>query len=197
MNGRCRHAAVVALLLGIVAGKTGVAQRGDVLHGTARHGGRPAADVVVWLAVPDASHIRPAEQVTLVQRNLTFEPRVLAVRVGTTVEFPNEDRVFHNVFSFRNGKRFDLGLYPVGASRQVTFDRPGVSRIFCNIHPNMAAYVIAVDSPYYAVSNRSGTFEMRDVPAGRYTYFAWRPGAEQLTGTWVTSSTQMLTVEWP
>ena len=77
----------------------------------------------------------PSPEVVLDQRNLSFSPRVLAVRVGTTVSFPNHDRVFHDVFSFRDGKRFELGLYPVGAIKHVPFDRPGLSRVFCNIHP--------------------------------------------------------------
>ena len=85
------------------------------LRGTARAGGRPAADTVVWLDAPDAPARRQAGRVVLDQRNLTFSPRVLVVRAGTTVDFPNNDRVFHNVFSFRDGKRFDLGMYPVGA----------------------------------------------------------------------------------
>ena len=95
------------------------------------------------------------------QRNLSFSPHVLVVRVGTTVDFPNNDRVFHNVFSFRDGKRFDLGMYPVGTMQQVTFDQPGLSRIFCNIHPNMAAYVLTVDSPYFARADESGAFTHR------------------------------------
>jgi len=128
--------------------------------------------------------VAKATPVVLDQRNLSFTPRVLAVPVGTMVEFPNNDRVFHNVFSFRDGKRFDLGLYLVGSSRQVAFDKPGLSRIYCNIHPNMAAYVMAVDSPYFAVSDRAGTFRIAAVPTGTYRYYAWRLGAEQLTGTW-------------
>jgi len=76
------------------------------------------------------------------------------VQGGTKIEFPNNDRVFHNVFSFRDGKRFDLGLYPVGAVKTIPFDRPGLSRVFCNIHPGMAAYIMVVDTPVFAVSDR-------------------------------------------
>ena len=109
---------------------------------------------------------RPRRQIVLDQRNLQFSPHVLAVSVGTQVEMPNSDRVFHNVFSFHDGKRFDLGLYPVGTAKVVTFDRPGLSRIFCNIHPTMAAYVLAVDSAYLAVSDARGQFAMAPVPQG-------------------------------
>src|SRR3984893_7108936 len=105
------------------------------LHGTARAAGHPLPNAVVWLEAPNLPGGPPVGQVVLDQRNLSFSPHVLAVRVGTTVDFPNNDRVFHNVFSFRDGKRFNLGLYPVGTSRPVIFDHTGLSRIFCNIHP--------------------------------------------------------------
>jgi len=104
-------------------------------------------------------------------------------RVGTVVDFPNNDRVFHNVFSFHDGKRFDLGLYPVGTVKQVKFDHPGLSRIFCNIHPNMAAYVMVVDTPHYSVSDTDGHFTIEGVGRGSYTYHAWRPGGPALTGS--------------
>jgi len=122
------------------------------LRGVVHVGSSPAPRVVVWLEAPQSSPAPPrAQQPVLDQRHLSFSPQVLVVQVGTTVEFPNNDRVFHNVFSFRDGKRFDLGLYPIGAVRRVRFDRPGLSRVFCNIHPNMAAYVIVVDTPYFAI----------------------------------------------
>lgn len=149
--------------------------------GIVRLHGQPQKDVVVWLdGVAPAPTAR--KRMVMDQRNLTFSPHVLAVRVGTAVSMPNNDRVFHNVFSFRDGKRFDLGLYPVGQSKIVTFDKAGVSRMFCNIHPNMAAYVVAVDSDYYAVSNAAGVFTMIPVPPGTYTYHAWRAGRDPVAG---------------
>jgi len=167
------------------------------VHGTAKAGDRPAADTVVWLEAPDAPAPAAPPRAVLDQRNLAFSPRVLVVRAGTLIDFPNNDRVFHNVFSFRDGKRFDLGLYPVGSRKSVLFDRPGLSRIFCNIHPNMAAYVMTVDSPYFARSDDTGAFTIANVPAGAHTYHAWRPGAAaELTGTWNTAR-GTLTVAWP
>ena len=167
------------------------------VHGTARAGGRPARDTVVWLEAPNAPARPQTGRVVLDQRNLSFSPHILVVRVGTSVDFPNNDRVFHNVFSFRDGKRFDLGMYPVGTMLQVTFDQPGLSRIFCNIHPNMAAYVLTVDSPYFARADESGAFSIAAVPAGSYTYRAWRPGAStELTGTW-TSAGAPIEIVWP
>jgi len=166
------------------------------VHGTARADGGPAPDTVVWLEAPNAP-ARPQGRVVLDQRNLTFSPHVLVVQAGTTIDFPNDDRVFHNVFSFHNGKVFDLGLYPVGTTRRVRFDEAGLSRIFCNIHPNMAAYVMTVDSPYYARTDKSGEFTIAAVPAGNYTYHAWRPGAAvPLDGTW-SSTDGPLRIVWP
>jgi plastocyanin len=166
------------------------------VRGAARLGGKPLANAVVWLEAPDLPSANLSKRAVLDQRNLAFSPHVLAVRVGTTVDFPNDDRVFHNVFSFRDGKVFNLGLYPVGTSRPVKFDRVGLSRIFCNIHPNMAAYVMAVDSPYFAVSDRDGSFTLPDVAPRTYTYRAWRPGGDEISGTWA-SATGSLTADWP
>ena len=167
------------------------------LRGVARVGGRPVQNAVIWLEAPGvASAPRAGARVVLDQRNLAFSPHVLAVRVGTTVDFPNNDRVFHNVFSFREGKVFNLGLYPVGTSRPVLFDRAGLSRIFCNIHPNMAAYVMAVDSPYFAVSDQAGDFSIRAVVPHDYRYHAWRPGGAQISGAW-TPNADRLTIDWP
>jgi plastocyanin len=167
------------------------------LHGTAYIGARPAKNAVVWLEAPNASVPADPRPVVLDQRNLDFSPQVLAVRVGTTVDFPNNDRVFHNVFSFRAGKVFDLGVYPVGALKRVTFDRAGLSRIFCNIHPSMAAYVIAVDTPYFAVADQLGTFTIAAVPAGDYRFQAWRPGGTPLSGVWSSTTGNLLSIRWP
>jgi plastocyanin len=167
------------------------------LRGIARAGERPQPNAVVWLEAPNAPARTPSQKTVLDQRNLTFYPHVLAVRVGTVVDFPNDDRVFHNVFSFRDGKRFDLGMYPVGAVRHITFDKPGMSRIFCNIHPNMAAYVVAVDSPYFAVSDDGGAFTIAAVAPGTYTYHAWRPGSATITGASVVDREKPLEVRWP
>jgi plastocyanin len=181
------------LLMVCLAGRVFAAN----IHGVTVAGHRPVANAVVWLDAPGQSRSGPPSKVVLDQRNLRFVPHVLAIRVGTTVDFPNHDRVFHNVFSFKDGKVFDLGLYPVGATRAVIFDKPGLSRIYCNIHPGMAAYVMAVDSAYFALSNSSGSFTLLDVPPGRYTYHAWRAGADPVSGTWSADASSPLTIEWP
>jgi plastocyanin len=145
------------------------------VRGIVRVGDKPAPNVVVWVDAPGAWKSTDAKPV-IDQRNLAFYPRVLAVQVGTVVEFPNHDRVFHNVFSFLNGKRFDLGLYATGLVKHITFDQPGLSHLFCNIHPHMAAYIMVVESRFFAVSDETGRFIIRDLPPGTYTYHSWRPG---------------------
>ena len=169
---------------------------GADLAGTVEMAGKPVEHAVVWLEVPDAPPFTQRSKVVLDQRNLTFAPQVLVVRVGTTVDFPNNDKVFHNVFSFRDGKRFDLGMYPTGTSKPITFDSPGLARLFCNIHPNMAAYVLAVDTPYYAVSDDRGRFAIAGVPAGTYTYHAWRPGGQMLDGSVTIEADRLLEIRW-
>jgi plastocyanin len=166
------------------------------LTGVVRIDGKPQKDVVIWLegiAVPAA----PAPAVLMDQRNLEFIPRVLAVQVGTRVKMPNSDRVFHNVFSFHDGKKFDLGLYPVGTTRLVTFDAAGVSRIFCNIHPNMAAYVVAVDSAFFAVTDAQGRFSIDGVGPGSYAYRLWRSGRETSAGTVDVAAGRPVEIAWP
>jgi plastocyanin len=138
-----------------------------------------AGNVVLWLtpvgsAVPSSSPaFQGSNRPRLVQRNKSFEPHVLVVPVGSVVEFPNRDPFFHNVFSLFEGKRFDLGLYEAGSTRNVTFDKPGVSYIFCNIHSEMSAVVIAVSTPYYGISDARGRVSIPRVPSGRYSLRVW------------------------
>lgn len=135
-----------------------------------------AENVVVWLTPigrVQAAKLVPKQPLVLVQHHKSFEPHLLVVPVGAVVQFPNRDLFFHNVFSLFEGKRFDLGLYEAGTTRNVSFDRPGISFIFCNIHAEMSAIVIALDTPYYAVSNRKGEIVIPRVPPGQYTLKIW------------------------
>ncbi len=141
--------------------------------GAADHSG-----VVVWLK-PLTGMVTPEpRRLTMKQHHKRFDPHVLAVPVGSQVSFPNFDPFLHNVFSMFDGKRFDLGLYESGAAHTVKFDRPGMCYIFCNIHPEMSAVVIVLDTPYYAVSDGGGRFSIADVPAGRYTVNVWHERAK-------------------
>ena len=170
---------------------------GAELTGSAKAAGKPIPSAVIWLEAPAAPPFVQAKPVVMNQKNLAFDPRVLVIRVGTTVNFPNNDKVFHNVFSYRDGRKFDLGMYPVGTSRPVVFDKPGLSRIFCNIHPHMAAYIMAVDTPYFSISDEQGTFAISGVPPGSYTYHAWRPGGQELKGSVTVDSSHALEIRWP
>jgi hypothetical protein len=99
--------------------------------------------------------------------------------VGSVVSFPNADPFFHNVFSYFNGKRFDLGLYEAGKSKDVVFSREGVSYIFCNIHPEMSAVVLALSTPYFAAADQDESLRLENVPAGEYEMHAWIEGLTQ------------------
>jgi hypothetical protein len=110
------------------------------------------------------------------QRDQTFVPHILAVTVGTTVDFPNSDVTFHNVFSLSKTKAFDLGRYSRGRSKSVRFDRPGVVQVFCDIHSHMRAYILVFAHRYFAVTDRAGTFTIAGVPPGSYTLAVWHEG---------------------
>src|SRR5215213_328354 len=134
-----------AALCFVVVGVLAAPAFGADLRGTAQFAGKPLQNAVVWLDAPGAPAFVQRSPIVIDQRNLAFSPHVLAVQVGTSVSFPNSDSVFHNVFSFKDGKKFDLGMYPARVkAKPVVFDKPGLSRIFCNIHPHMAAYVMDV-----------------------------------------------------
>ena len=127
------------------------------------------AGVVVWLEPLDGTRFPPAKRrVEMLQKNKMFHPHVLAIQAGTTVDFPNLDPIFHNAFSNFEGQIFDIGLYPPGTSKSIHFDTPGVVRVFCNIHPEMSAIIVVVDSPYFAATNDAGNYSIANVEPGRY-----------------------------
>jgi plastocyanin len=119
---------------------------------------------------------REPGRATLDQRNETFVPHVLAILAGTVVDFPNSDKTFHNVFSYSSAKRFDLGRYAAGRSKSVRFDRPGVVRVFCDIHSHMNAFVLVFSHPFFDTTDVDGRFRIDHVPAGTYTVIGWYEG---------------------
>ena len=140
---------------------------------------KDASQAVVWLT-PIGTTVDPPTQdpshiPQMAQKNKTFQPSLLVIPVGGKVEFPNHDPFFHNVFSLFEGKRFDLGLYESGTTRFVQFDKPGISFIFCNIHAEMSAVVIALATPYYATSDARGEISIPNVPPGRYQVQVFHP----------------------
>ncbi|QMV20023.1 hypothetical protein GOB94_16065 [Granulicella sp. 5B5] len=118
---------------------------------------------------------------TLLQKNRKFTPHLLVIPVGAAVQFPNEDPFFHNVFSLFDGKRFDLGLYEAGSSKSVTFSKEGSSYIFCNIHPEMSAVIVALSSPLYAIGGPDNSFVIQNTPAGNYELHLWIEGVSDST----------------
>ena len=144
---------------------------------------RDAANIVLWLKSVDGSAPRSAskQRKIITQRDKRFLPHVVAVEVGSEVDFPNDDPFFHNVFSIFNGRRFDLGLYASGETRPVNFNRPGISYIFCNIHPKMSAVVVALDTPYFTLSDKTGSFAINNVPMGNYRLSVWHERAKPET----------------
>jgi plastocyanin len=130
---------------------------------------------VIWLTPVDRQLAQPPDPRSFVmtQQDKMFTPHLLVMPVGSTVSFPNKDPFFHNVFSFFNGRRFDLGLYQSGQSRNVVFNRVGISYIFCNIHPEMSAIIITLDTPWFGVADGRGEIRIADVPAGSYTLKVW------------------------
>ena len=146
---------------------------------------RGEANAVVWLTGQNEQpNAKPAPPGTfrLMQKNKRFEPHLLVVPIDSTVDFPNADHFFHNVFSVYEGTRFDLGLYESGSTKRVRFSRPGPSYIFCNIHPEMSAVVMVMKSPHYAVTSQNGQYSIEGVPDGEYTLQVWfeRARPEQL-----------------
>jgi plastocyanin len=155
---------------------------------------RPAAPegrpVVVFLEAPDVpagSDLRTARaqpgRARMDQRDETFSPHAVAVNVGSTVDFPNNDRTFHNVFSLSKAKRFDLGRYGRGQSQGVRFDQPGVVRVFCDIHSHMSAFVLVFNHPYHAAVDDNGRYRIDNIPPGTYTVVAWQDGDARDTRT--------------
>jgi plastocyanin len=139
--------------------------------------------VVVWLEPVSGATALPvrARHAEMTQKGKAFSPHVLAIPIGATVDFPNYDPIFHNAFSNYNGQIFDIGLYPPGATRSIAFRRPGVVRVFCNIHPAMSAVIVVLKSPYFGVSNKNGAVQISGVPPGSYRMQVFHERATEQT----------------
>jgi plastocyanin len=177
----CRTLWCILLMPCVLAAAQNVELKGKVQ--LTRNGRRvnDASKVVVWLTplgttpAPAPPPQETSQIPQLVQKDKSFHPSLVVIPAGGKVEFPNHDPFFHNVFSLFDGKRFDLGLYESGTTQFVQFDKPGISFIFCNIHPQMSAVVIALNTPYYAISNGRGEISIGGVVAGRYQMHVFHP----------------------
>ena len=160
-------AAAAALCLVPLMGAEGGSVTGTI---TAK-GLRSSADIVVSLQAPGLSVTPPAKSPEMDQKGMRFIPHVLPIVTGTTVKFLNSDPFAHNVFS--PDGRYNLGTWPTGQTRDHKFDKPGVYTQLCRVHPEMEAFIVVLDTPYFAVTDSTGRFTIKGVPAGKYTLVAW------------------------
>lgn len=173
------------------------AQTGTIKGKVTARGVRDNAGAVVFIEkIPNKTFPAPKEPVVLDQVNLMFVPHVLPVLVGTTVAFPNSDEVRHNVFSPSPARRFNLGTYPKGVTRTVAFDKAGEVVLLCNVHAEMSAYVVVVETPYFAVSAKDGAFVIRNVPPGKYVLKTWHEKLKPETKTVEVPAERSVTVDF-
>ncbi len=167
----------------IVFGSLSLAEAGTI-SGKARVTGKEsAANIVVYLEGVDGTYKLPEKRPEVNHINLQFEPSVIAVLKGTTVDFPNSDSVFHSAFSISPSNPFDLGLYQKGREKFVLFKNPGVVELFCHIHSHMHGFILVLDNPYFAMTSKDGDFNIANVPDGNYTVKAWASPTTIMTKT--------------
>lgn len=148
--------------------------------------GQEIGNVVIYFeSVPEMETAAPLKSArpAMRQEGLTFVPHVLAIQKGSSVDFPNGDPIFHNVFSLSKPASFDLGRYPRGSSRSVRFDRPGLVKVFCHIHSDMSAVIVVLENPFFAVPDARGHYSIDGVPPGEYTVVGWHERARPLGRT--------------
>lgn len=142
--------------------------------------GKPVAEAVVWI---EAAGTAKPISATITQKDKTFIPHISVVTPGSEVEFPNRDDFFHNVFAEYRAKKFDLGMFPKGATRKVVFDKTGPVSLLCNLHSNMSAYIMVVDSKYFCKTNRAGRFTLEGVPEGTHKIHGWHESGSHFEGS--------------
>ena len=153
------------------------------------------SNVVVYIKDPGYRGTLPVRRVEMKQENETFIPRTLPVTKGSTVDFPNVDPFFHNVFSLSGAANFNLGRYPRGQTRSQTFNKPGVVKVYCQIHSHMSATILVLDHPYFAVPGRDGNYELPNLPPGDYTVVGWHERVGERTALVRVQSGQTATVD--
>lgn len=169
----------VLMLMAVIAGLCLSAWAGDI---EGKVTGMKGKSVVYVDTIAGKTFPAPKDQPVMDQKGLVFVPHIMVVQQGTTVQFLNSDTVQHNVFwtaiggDKKAGK--NLGTWPKGEKRPYTFDKPGVVPLLCNVHPEMAAYIVVSPTPYFAETDDSGNYKIKDVPDGSYTVVVWHEGAK-------------------
>ena len=176
---------LVVAAVGLLPAQGANAQSGTVTGTVTATGLRTNADIVISLQAPGLKPTPATKRTEMDQKNMTFTPHVLPVVTGTTVKFLNSDPLGHNVFSPEGN--YNLGTWPQGETKEQKFDKPGVYTQLCRVHSEMEAFVVVLDTPYFATTDKTGAFEIKNVPPGTYTLVAW---SEKLKG-----AKQPLTVE--
>lgn len=142
----------------------------------------PFANIVLYLdSVPSGRTPIANAHPSMAQHHERFEPHTLPVLVGTTVDFPNEDDVYHNVFSLSGARTFDLGRYPKGSSKSITFTKPGIVQVFCHIHSDMSATILVLPNPFFVIPDSVGRYSLSGVPSGTYRLVAWNERIKPIT----------------
>ena len=188
--------AVLMLLPGGAAAPGTIRGRVEIRQGSSEREPRPNAGDLGMSAAPEAAErrkvvvyldpapraafdVREEPRPRMDQRDERFVPHILAIVAGTTVDFPNNDHTYHNVFSLSKTKSFDLGRYAAGRSKSIRFDRPGIVRVFCDIHSHMSAYILVFAHRYFAVTDDEGRYRLENVPPGTWNVVAWNEAAPQ------------------
>jgi plastocyanin len=170
------------ILAVLVLSFAGMALAGEIEGKVNAKGAKNGGDAVIYIdKIASKTFPAPKEHGKVDQKNLAFKPRVLPVLVGTSVDFQNSDDVLHNVFSpDQCTGKFNLGSWPKGKSKSYTFTEAGCrATVLCNVHPEMEGFIVVTETPYFAVSAKDGSYEIKDIPAGKYTLKIWH---EKLKG---------------
>jgi plastocyanin len=179
-------AAKAAVAVGLTLALTSAAKANDIKGKVSVQGIKSAENIAVYVdAIPDKKFEAPKEPVVVDQRKMAFIPHVIAVQQGTTVEFLNSDSVGHNVYwpSISGNKKLahNLGTWPKGDKKPFQFNDVGVASLLCNVHPEMSGYVVVTPTPYFAVTDKDGNFEIKNIPAGKYTLKTWSEDGKPTT----------------
>jgi len=195
-----KSAAKAALAIGLTLALVGVVKANEIKGKVSVQGIKSAENIAVYVdAIPDKKFDAPKDPVVIDQRKMAFVPHVVAVQQGTTVEFLNSDPVGHNVYwpSISGNKKMahNLGTWPKGEKKPFQFNDLGVASLLCNVHPEMSGYVVVTPTPYFAVTDKDGNFEIKNIPAGKYTLKTWsedgKPTTQALDVSGATASVEL------